>query len=110
VSVTDLPSALLLYAGVLGLREDRREPEIAFLRTGEGTQILLHERPARPSPTAVAIGFAVPDLEATVTAWVDAGGRVVDPPATQPWGERMAVVTDVDGHIVCLSQTTGSSA
>jgi uncharacterized glyoxalase superfamily protein PhnB len=27
---------------------------------------------------------------------------VVDPPADQPWGERQAVLTDPDGHVVCL--------
>jgi uncharacterized glyoxalase superfamily protein PhnB len=50
----------------------------------------------------VAPAFAVDELEATVDAWVRAGGAVVDPPEVQPWGERMAVLRDADGHLVCL--------
>jgi uncharacterized glyoxalase superfamily protein PhnB len=26
----------------------------------------------------------------------------VDAPADQPWGERQAVLTDLDGHVICL--------
>jgi uncharacterized glyoxalase superfamily protein PhnB len=30
------------------------------------------------------------------------GAAVIDAPADQPWGERQAVLTDPDGHVVCL--------
>ncbi|PII83265.1 hypothetical protein BMH32_03430 [Leucobacter sp. OLJS4] len=103
VSVSSIDAALALYRGVLGLRLTGRSGELAWLRTDDGTELMLHERPAEASDAAVAIAFAVEDLEGTVARWEAAGGTVLDAPITQPWGERMAVVRDADGHIVCLN-------
>lgn len=102
VSVSSLPSALRLYTDVLGLSTERIGDGFAWLRTTEGLEVMLHERPAVASDAAVAAAFAVPAVDAITERWVAAGGTVVDAPADQPWGERMAVVRDHDGHIVCL--------
>jgi predicted enzyme related to lactoylglutathione lyase len=102
ISTSSVPAALALYEGVLGLAPARVAEGFAWLRTSDGLEVMLHERPATPSDTAVAPAFAVDELEATVDAWVRAGGAVVDPPEVQPWGERMAVLRDADGHLVCL--------
>ncbi|MGC5024464.1 VOC family protein [Tsukamurella sp. DT100] len=104
VSVSALDPALAFYAGLLGLRRTAAADELAWLATADGVEIMLHERPATPSDTAVALGFAVADLDGVVGAWTARGGAVVDPPEARPWGERMAVVRDPDGHLVCLSQ------
>ncbi len=104
VSVSTLAPALAFYEQLLGLRLRSAAGELAWLTTADGVELMLHERPARPSDTAVALGFGVPDLDAVVTAWSGRGGAVVDPPEDRPWGERMAVVRDPDGHLVCLSQ------
>lgn len=102
LSASSLPAALDLYAGVLGLDVERTADGFAWLRTADGVELMVHERPAVASDAAVAVTFALPDLDAAVDRWVAAGGAVVDAPAAQPWGERMAVVRDADGHIVCL--------
>lgn len=102
LSATSLPAALDLYAGVLGLAVERTADGFAWLRTADGVELMVHERPAVASDAAVAVTFALPELDATIDRWVAAGGTVVDAPAAQPWGERMAVVRDADGHIVCL--------
>lgn len=102
VSVSALSSALELYEGVLGLTSERGGDGFAWLRTADGLEVMLHERPAVASDAAVAAAFAVPRVDAVTERWVAAGGTVVDAPADQPWGERMAVVRDHDGHIVCL--------
>lgn len=104
VSVSSLPRALAFYVDALGLRVTGSVDEQARLETADGVEILLHERDTAPSDTAVAIGFATAALEETVARCVDAGGVVVDPVETRPWGERMAVLRDVDGHIVCVSE------
>ncbi|QNE36172.1 VOC family protein [Leifsonia shinshuensis] len=104
VSTRSIPAALSLYGGALGLEVGRRAGDLAWLTSADGVEVMLHEREARPSDTAVAIGFAVDRLDDTVAAWVAAGGALVDPPERQPWGERMAVVRDADGHLVCLSE------
>ncbi|MEC4611805.1 VOC family protein [Tsukamurella tyrosinosolvens] len=106
VSVSALDPALAFYEGLLGLRRTAGAGELARLATTDGIEVMLHERPATPSDTAVAIGFAVADLDGVVGTWTARGGAVVDPPEERPWGERMAVVRDADGHVVCLSQAT----
>lgn len=103
VSVEQLDRALALYRDVLGLELARQYGEFAWLTTREGVEVMLHERPTTASETAVSIGFLADDLDGVVARWAAAGGRVIDPPALQPWGERMAVVADADGHIVCMS-------
>ncbi|RDV43085.1 glyoxalase [Leifsonia sp. ku-ls] len=102
LSASSLSDALALYAGVLGLTVERTTDGFAWLRTADGVELMVHERPAVASDAAVAPTFALPALDAAVDRWVAAGGAVVDAPAVQPWGERMAVVRDADGHIVCL--------
>jgi predicted enzyme related to lactoylglutathione lyase len=104
VSVGALDAGLRFYRDVVGLPVVRSSERFAWLSTAEGVEVLLHERPAAPSDAAVAVTFAVRDLDAAVASWRAEGGAVVDPPETQPWGERMAVVRDADGHVVCLTQ------
>ena len=106
VSASDLGSSLALYEGVLGLPVERRGDGFAWLRTADGIELMLHERPSTPSDAAVAVAFAVPGLDDVVARWVAAGGAVIDAPESQPWGERMAVVRDADGHVVCLSEAS----
>jgi predicted enzyme related to lactoylglutathione lyase len=103
VSVSSLEQSLAFYGEVLGLRLDSSTDELAHLATGDGTEVMLHQRPAQATDAGVAVGFVVEDLSATVHAWRARGGSVIDPPEIQPWGEFMAVVRDPDGHIVCLS-------
>ncbi|MGD9987207.1 VOC family protein [Pseudonocardia sp.] len=102
VSVTDLDTALRFYRDVLGLSVTTRTGDVAFLPIPGGTELMLHERPSRPSDAAVALSFAVGDVDALTGAAVSAGCGVLDAPADQPWGERQAVLTDPDGHVVCL--------
>jgi predicted enzyme related to lactoylglutathione lyase len=104
VSTATLDKALSFYADLLGLTRQRRQDPFAWLRTADGVELMLHERDTTPSRASVAIGLVIADLDGTVASWAARGGEVIDPPADQPWGERMAVVTDPDGHVVCLSQ------
>jgi predicted enzyme related to lactoylglutathione lyase len=104
ISVEQLDRALVFYRDVLGLQITRRVGEFAWLSTRERLEILLHERPTLASEASVSIGFAVDALDSVVAQWTTAGGRIIDPPELQPWGERMAVVADADGHVVCISE------
>lgn len=106
ISVTDLTRALVFYQQVVGLRLTNHEAGLAWLRTTDSVEIMLHERASRPSDAAVAISFLVDHLDLIVSGWQEHGGVVIDPPSLQPWGERMAVIRDQDGHVVCLSERT----
>lgn len=103
VSVGRLEDALGFYAGALGLEVADRSAGLAWLKSADGVEVMLHERTAVPSDTAVAVGFATDALDDAVARCVAAGGVIVDAPEARPWGERMAVVRDPDGHLVCLS-------
>jgi predicted enzyme related to lactoylglutathione lyase len=104
ISVSDLDRSMKLYASVLGLGVRSRGDDVAQLVTSEQVEVLMHQRPARPTDAGVAIGFEVRAIDRAVEAWTAAGGSVVDPPAEQPWGEVMATLRDLDGHLVCLSE------
>jgi predicted enzyme related to lactoylglutathione lyase len=104
VSVGSLADGLRFYRDVVGLPVVRSSERFGWLATEDGVEVLLHERTATPSDAAVALTFAVAELDAAVARWSAQGGAVIDPPETQPWGERMAVVRDADGHVVCLVQ------
>lgn len=104
VSVGDLERALGFYRDLLGLEPVLR-PGFARLPLNDRVEVLLHERPSSPSDTAVAVSFGVSGLDERCVRWEQRGGAVIDPPAAQPWGERMAVVRDPDGHLVCLVET-----
>jgi predicted enzyme related to lactoylglutathione lyase len=104
VSTSNLEQAVAFYAELVGLELARRSAPFAWLRTADGVELMLHERDTTPSRTSIAIGLVIAELDATVAGWRARGGEVIDPPADQPWGERMAVVADPDGHVVCLSQ------
>lgn len=104
VSVRNLHESLAFYADLLRLEPVETRPGFATLTAGGGVQLGLHERDTEPSDRAVALSFAVGDLDRVCNAWDSAQGTVVDLPADQPWGERMAMVRDPDGHLVCLVQ------
>ena len=108
ISTNDLERSLGIYRDVLGYQGDPTG-DVAMLTNGSGPSVMLHQRPATPSDTAVAAAFVVADLDRTIEGWTSAGGSVLDPPASQPWGERMAVVRDTDGHIVCLIDSEASA-
>ncbi len=102
VSTADLDRAAAFYGGLLQLPRLSRQGDFARFALGD-RELLLHRRPVDGGDAAVAVGFAVEDLSAVVERWRAEGGTIVDEPAAQPWGERMAVVRDPDGHLVCLS-------
>jgi predicted enzyme related to lactoylglutathione lyase len=104
VSVGSLAAGLRFYGDIVGLPVVRSSERFAWLTTAEGVEVLLHERPSTPSDAAVAVTFGVADVDAAVSSWRAERGEVIDRPETQPWGERMAVVRDADGHVVCLVQ------
>ena len=103
VSVADLGPALGLYRDALGFVEKYRNDEIVVLGLPEGDlELMLHRRSPTAGPAGVAASYRVDDVDEVATAAEKAGARVFDAPADQPWGERQAVLSDIDGHVFCL--------
>jgi uncharacterized glyoxalase superfamily protein PhnB len=91
---------------VLGLPRRPTAPGFAALTLGDGpnaVELLLHERPAHPSLAGVALSVRVDHVDETVAQAEQLGCTVIDRPTDQPWGERLAVLTDPDGHVICLA-------
>jgi uncharacterized glyoxalase superfamily protein PhnB len=103
VSVSEIERALGLYRDVLGFAEKYRAGEVISLGLpGGDLELMLHQRPPTSGLAGVAVSFLVDDVDATTAAATGAGATVIDEPEDQPWGERQAVLTDVDGHVLCL--------
>jgi predicted enzyme related to lactoylglutathione lyase len=102
VSVADLDRALRFYRDVLELPSAQAFPGFAVLTVPGGIDLMLHERPPTPGLAGVAASFTVTDVDAVTKAAAEIGCSVLDEPADQPWGERQSVLTDPDGHVVCL--------
>lgn len=107
ISVEQLPRALALYEGVIGLTRRYDVDGLVMLATnnepvGSAVEVLLHERMPTSGDSGIAPSFVVADVDAATEAAVEAGATVVDEPADQEWGERQSVIRDADGHILCL--------
>ena len=101
--MADLEPALGLYRDALGFTEKYRADAVAVLGAGpDDLELLLHQRPPTPGQAGVAISYLVDDVDAVTAAAEKAGATVIDAPADQPWQERQAVLTDLDGHVFCL--------
>ena len=102
ISVAELDRSLPLYENVLGLTRRYALPGLVMLETSNEVEVLLHERPPTPGDAAIAPSFRVADVDAATADALLAGATVIDEPADQAWGERQAVLHDVDGHVICL--------
>jgi catechol 2,3-dioxygenase-like lactoylglutathione lyase family enzyme len=102
ISVASLEAALPLYENVLDLRRIQESPGVVGLALARGIELMLHERQPTPGDAGVAPTFRVANVDATAKAALEAGATIIDAPADQTWGERQAVLHDVDGHVFCL--------
>jgi lactoylglutathione lyase len=115
LSVGDLGTSLAFYRDLLGGTEEYRfppeEPVFVTLRLGEseiGIGALgdapLHGQPQRPATGhRIELCLYVGDVDEAVDAARAAHAPVVLEPADQPWGERVAYLSDPDGNLVMLT-------
>jgi predicted enzyme related to lactoylglutathione lyase len=113
VHVTDLEKARRFYSSVLGLEEERGNPEIpraVFKIPGTATRLTMHvttlEEGGREPGTVSGVLFRCPDPESACLAIEQNGGTVVD----KPWNMHRggvtivrAVIADPDGNEFILS-------
>ena len=103
ISVADRERSLPLYRDTLGLTEKYVAGEITMLALpGSDLEVLLHERTPTSGLAGISLSFRTDDVDTLTSAAVRAGATVIDAPADQPWGERQSVLTDPDGHVICL--------
>ncbi len=106
------------YTDVLGLIEvaGRTAPGSVFLEAGDGTKVMIYERPGMPAPQNTTLGFGLPasefepvvaDLRAKGVVFEDydmpeIGLKTVNGIAEMD-GSKAAWFTDPEGNIVNLA-------
>jgi lactoylglutathione lyase len=114
LATSDLSRALAFYRDALDGEVTYKfpvdgEPQYVSLRFGTSSLgIAVQPADSPPPPSGAAASFAlwayVDDCDAAVERLRAAGVTVLEEPADQPWGERMATVTDPDGNRVMVAK------
>jgi lactoylglutathione lyase len=115
VTTTDLGAALGFYRDLLGATVSYEFPgpdgEPAYVGLELGTAHLgIGRDPAASAGPSERFSLWVyaDDCDAAVERLRSAGVTIVDEPADQPWGERVARVRDPDGNLVLIGQSSES--
>lgn len=103
----DLQASLAFYRDGLGLETTGPPPTPAasfVLLTAGGVRLGLHAGAPERRTRNVNLHFAVTDVAAAAAACATRGVRFEGPPATRPWGAKVACASDPDGNAVELVQ------
>ena len=112
VPATDLSRAVEFYGSVLGLAHEETSPFAAVFRSGAVMLLVTKVESYEPQPFTV-LGWAVPDIRATITEFGDRGveftryeGMNQDSLGvwTTPGGDQTAWFRDPDGNVLSLTQ------
>lgn len=105
--VADVQRSLRFYRDLIGFEvtytfPDEGEPAFVSLDI-EGGKLAIGNAADKPVETASAtIWLYTDDVDAAVAELREAGVPVVAEPEDQPWGERVAAVSDPDGYVVYI--------
>jgi uncharacterized glyoxalase superfamily protein PhnB len=105
LTVSDLPAALRFYTGLLGFEEsyrfpDQGEAQLVTVKLGH-SELGLAAGTAEPA-ASFSLCVYTGDCDAAVGKLRAAGTPVLEEPSDQPWGERMARVTDPAGNEIVI--------
>jgi lactoylglutathione lyase len=110
ISTPDMQEALGFYRDLLGgtvLYQFPPEGEADYIGIDIGsTHIGLGRDPEVSTGTAQRFSLWVytDDCDAAIERLREGGTTIIDEPADQPWGERVARVHDPDGNVVFVGQ------
>jgi lactoylglutathione lyase len=109
LTARDLSASLRFYRDLLGGTVDFQfppegEPAYVSVRLGSSTVgIGAQDQPGDPANDRIALWVYATECDAAVERLRAAGVPVLQEPAGQPWGERMAIVSDPDGNRVIVA-------
>jgi lactoylglutathione lyase len=109
LTTNDLPAALRFYRDLLGGTVSYQFPpegEPVYVAVDLGRSHLGIGRQDQPGELVndrITLWVYAGDCDAAVEKLRAAGVPVLQEPADQPWGERMATVTDPDGNRVIVA-------
>ena len=109
VATSDLPRALGFYRDLLGATvtyqfPSEGEPQYVSVTLGRSHLGLSWQDGLHGARNdRITLWVYATDCDAAVDRLREAGVPVLEEPADQPWGERMATVTDPDGNRVIIA-------
>jgi lactoylglutathione lyase len=113
IVTSDLAAALGFYRDLLGASVSYEfpgpdgEPGYVGLELGPSHLGIGRDPDGAGSPTErFSLWVYTDDCDAAVERLRAGGVTIVDEPADQPWGERVARVLDPDGNLVLVGQRT----
>jgi lactoylglutathione lyase len=115
LSTPDLQRALGFYRDLLDgkvIYQFPPEGEPGYVGVDIGSShIGLGLDPSAPTETAQRFSLWVytDDCDAAIERLRKGGTRIIEEPSDQPWGERVARVSDPDGNIVVVGQRAAST-
>jgi lactoylglutathione lyase len=115
LSTSDVGRALAFYRDLLGATVTYQFPPegdpgyVALRIGGSHLGVTWQEQPGELFNNRITIWVYADDCDAAVAMLAAAGVTVVQEPMDQPWGERMAIVTDPDGNRVIVGQRAPAS-
>ena len=112
--VDDVAATSRFYQSALGLEETMATEDGRYVQLQTGDVALAFavasaiaelglpmEHASRDRQAhAVQLAFETENVEAAVEVFVAAGGTVVNPPTTRPWGQTIAHLRDINGFVV----------
>jgi uncharacterized glyoxalase superfamily protein PhnB len=115
ITTADLGAALRFYRDLLGAAVDYEfpgpdgEPGYVGLELGSA-HLGIGRDPGMTAPASPRFQLWVyaDDCDAAVERLRAGGVTIVEEPADQPWGERVARVVDPDGNLVLIGQAAGA--
>jgi lactoylglutathione lyase len=117
VTASDLGAALGFYRDLLGARVSFEftgpDGEPVYVGLDLGTAHLgIGQDPDLDAPASPRLSLWVyaEDCDAAVERLRAAGTPIVEEPADQPWGERVARVLDPDGNLVVVGRRAAGDA
>jgi lactoylglutathione lyase len=115
LSTPDMARALGFYRDLLGGQVTYQFPpdgDPGYVAVKIGTSHLgigLQDQSGVAVNDRITLWVYAQDCDAALVRLRDGGVQVVQEPADQPWGERMATVVDPDGNrVIVASQAAGS--
>ena len=113
IEVADVRRSLDFYRALLGFRvtfayPSEEDPAFTLMELDGGGKLAIGG-PKDPVETgSTAIWLYTDDVDAAFAQLRDAGVSVISEPADQPWGERVASLSDPDGYTVHIGSEAGA--
>jgi uncharacterized glyoxalase superfamily protein PhnB len=102
----DVPQAVAWLCRSFGFAQRLRIGDHRVqLQVGEGAVVVTDGGTSGDSSTTHEIMVRLADVDTHYAQAQAAGATILNPPTTQPYGERQYSVTDMGGHVWTFSQT-----